>query len=44
MMSKVAVNAPDPDFTLQDIEGRPVSLSSFQDTALVYLVLNRGFS
>ncbi|MDO5675633.1 MAG: hypothetical protein Q4G66_12085 [bacterium] len=43
-MKKVAVHAEAPDFTLPDIEGRPVSLSSFRNTVSVYLVLNRGFS
>lgn len=43
-MSKIVVNAQAPDFTLADTQGTPVSLSSFRNTAAVYLVLNRGFS
>ena len=43
-MAKIVVSAQAPDFTLPDIQGANVTLSSFKDTAVVYLVLNRGFS
>jgi peroxiredoxin len=32
-----------PDFTLADIEGRPVRLSDYQGRKHVILVFNRGF-
>ncbi len=43
-MTKVAINAPAPDFTLQDYQGNMVSLSHFQEKNHVLLVFNRGFS
>lgn len=43
-MSKIVVNAQVPDFTVADMQGNPVTLSSFRNRALVYLVLNRGFA
>lgn len=42
-MSRVDLNTPAPDFTLNDFQGRPVRLSSFQGRSLVLLVFNRGF-
>jgi peroxiredoxin len=42
-MSKVAINEPAPDFTLQDYRGNMVSLSHYRDKAPVLLVFNRGF-
>jgi len=42
-MAKVKMNTPAPDFTLQDYNGRTVSLSDFQDKKPVLLVFNRGF-
>ena len=32
-----------PDFTLEDINGQPVTLSQFTDQKNVLLVFNRGF-
>jgi peroxiredoxin len=32
-----------PDFTLADVQGRPVQLSDFQGVKHVILVFNRGF-
>ena len=32
------------DFTLKDVEGRPVSLSDYRDKQHVILVFNRGFA
>jgi peroxiredoxin len=33
-----------PDFTLKDVEGRPVSLSDYRGQQHVILVFNRGFA
>jgi len=41
-MSKVALNAPAPDFELADFTGKPVRLSDFRGRN-VLLVFNRGF-
>lgn len=43
-MSKVALNAPAPDFTLQDFQGNPVSLSDFRGQFNLLLVFNRTFT
>jgi peroxiredoxin len=32
-----------PDFTLDDFQGKPVSLADFRDRQNVVLVFNRGF-
>ena len=37
------LNQPAPDFTLNDIQGLPVSLSDFKHQRNVLLVFNRGF-
>ncbi len=42
-MAKVQLNMPAPDFTLNDVSGKPVTLSSFQGQQVVVLVFNRGF-
>ena len=42
-MAKVALNMPAPDFTLNDVSGKSVTLSSFQGQKAVVLVFNRGF-
>ncbi len=42
-MSKVILNTPAPDFTLQDYQGNMVSLSHFKGKQHVLLVFNRGF-
>ena len=42
-MPKVSINAPAPDFTLQDYQGNPVSLSDYKEKQNVLLVFNRGF-
>ena len=42
-MSKVAINQPAPEFTLQDYRGNLVSLSHYRDKQNVLLVFNRGF-
>ena len=43
-MSKVKLDTPAPDFSLEDFRGRKVSLSDFHDKKNVIVVLNRGFS
>jgi len=43
-MSKVAINLPAPDFTLQDYQGNLVSLSHFKEKKHVLLIFNRGFT
>jgi peroxiredoxin len=41
-MSRVDLNAPAPDFELEDPAGKPVRLSDFRGQ-YVLLVFNRGF-
>ena len=41
---RIQVGEKARDFTLQDAEGRSVSLSDFEGEQFVYLVFNRGFS
>lgn len=43
-MSRVALDAVAPDFTLPDFSGNPVSLSDFRDRKHVLLVFNRTFA
>ncbi|HVP22059.1 MAG TPA: hypothetical protein VMS73_09390 [Anaerolineaceae bacterium] len=42
-MAKVTLNAPAPDFTLPDFQGRSFRLSDFRGRLNVLLVFNRGF-
>lgn len=42
-MPKIALNAPAPDFTLQDFSGETIRLSDFKEQFNVLLVFNRGF-
>jgi len=42
-MPKVNINAPAPDFVLQDYRGNLVRLSHFKYKKNVLLVFNRGF-
>ena len=42
-MSQVELNTPAPDFTLDDYNGNPVSLSDYKGKKHVILTLNRGF-
>ena len=42
-MSKVALNKPAPEFTLQDYRGNVVSLAQYRGRGPVLLVFNRGF-
>jgi peroxiredoxin len=43
-MPQVALNAPAPDFALDDFRGKSVKLSDFFGKANVLLVFNRGFA
>lgn len=43
MMPQVPLNTPAPNFTLNNYQGEPVSLTNFRGTANVLLVFNRGF-
>lgn len=43
-MPKVSINAPAPDFTLDDFEGKTVRLSDFKGKSNVMLVFNRTFT
>jgi peroxiredoxin len=42
-MAKPPQDLPAPDFTLPDLNGRPVALSDFRGRKHVVLVFNRGF-
>ncbi|MGV8058199.1 MAG: hypothetical protein AB2L12_09280 [Smithellaceae bacterium] len=42
-MSRVELNVQAPDFTLNDFNGKPVSLSNFAGQKNVLVVFNRGF-
>jgi len=46
MMSKerVKVGEETRNFTLEDTEGKPITLSDFEGKQFVYLVFNRGFA
>jgi peroxiredoxin len=41
-MPKVEINSPGPDFSLEDYQGRPISLKDFRGKN-VLLVFNRSF-
>jgi peroxiredoxin len=43
MANGIVINQIAPDFTLDDINGNPVKLSSFRGAKIVLLVFNRGF-
>ncbi len=42
-MARVELSTVAPDFTLEDLQGREVRLSSFRGDKHVILVFNRGF-
>ncbi|MBP6990535.1 MAG: redoxin domain-containing protein [Spirochaetes bacterium] len=42
-MPVVELNAPAPDFTLDDFNGTRVSLSDYRNRKNVMVVFNRGF-
>jgi len=41
---RVNVGEAPPDFTLENTDGEPVTLSDFKGKKNVYLVFNRGFT
>ena len=43
-MPKVALNAEAPDFSLDDFQGNPFTLSEMRGKSNVMLVFNRGFA
>jgi peroxiredoxin len=43
MAKNIWINQIAPDFSLDDIDGNPVQLSSFRGKKTVLLVFNRGF-
>jgi peroxiredoxin len=43
-MSRISLNTPAPDFTLQNFQGETVRLSDFKGQADVLLVFNRTFT
>lgn len=43
-MSRVALQAVAPDFTLTDFRGEEIKLSDFKGRSNVLLVFNRGFT
>lgn len=42
-MARVELNNPAPDFSLQDFNGKNITLSNFTDHKNVLVVFNRGF-
>ena len=42
-MPRLDISAPAPDFTLDDFNGTPVTLSGYRSNSNVLLVFNRGF-
>jgi peroxiredoxin len=44
MSRAIQLNQPAPDFTMNDLAGNTVQLSSFQGKKNVILVFNRGFT
>ena len=42
-MARVAINAPAPDFSLNDYKGNPFTLSEMRGVSNVMLIFNRGF-
>ncbi len=43
-MSKVVLNTPAPDFSLENFQGETIRLSDFKGQANILLVFNRGFT
>ena len=41
---RVKVGEVPPDFTLEDTDGKPVTLSNFKGKKNVFLAFNRGFT
>jgi hypothetical protein len=43
-MGRIKLDAPAPDFTLENFRGETVRLSDYRDRSHVLLVFNRGFT
>jgi peroxiredoxin len=43
VMARVELNVQAPDFTLNDFNGKSVSLSDFKNKKNIMVVFNRGF-
>ena len=43
MTKRVQIDQPAPEFSLRDMNGQQIKLSSFKDESNVLLVFNRGF-
>jgi len=43
-ITRIALNTPAPDFTLQNFKGETVRLSDFYFQTHILLVFNRGFA
>jgi peroxiredoxin len=43
-MPKVSINTPAPDFTLENFQGEPTSLSDFKGKSNLILIFNRTFT
>jgi len=44
MSNAVKINREAPDFTLENFEGKLISLSDFRGRKNIFLVFNRGFT
>jgi peroxiredoxin len=42
MSTRIELNKPAPDFTLQDLHGREIRLADFHGLRNVLLIFNRG--
>jgi len=42
-IERVKVGQPAPDFTLEDVDGKPITLSEFRGKKSVVLVFYRGY-
>ena len=42
-LNRIKVGQPAPDFTLEDVDGKAIALSSFQGKKSVVLVFYRGY-
>ena len=42
-LNRIKVGQPAPDFSLEDVNGKPIALSEFRDKKTVVLVFYRGY-
>ncbi len=42
-MARVKLNAPAPDFEIEDFNGKMIRLSDYRGKSKVLLIFNRGF-